>query len=173
MCERLLANPVIETAEIPRRRRLPGDPGMTAEIGIIRFPGSNCEFDVARALSALGASTEIIWHGADTIGDVGAVVIPGGFAHGDYPRPGAIARFSPVMRAVADFAEEGGPVLGICNGFQVLTEAGLLPGALTRNVGLRFICRTVECTVESVASVLTRAGHVRRGAAAAHQPLRG
>jgi phosphoribosylformylglycinamidine synthase len=131
---------------------------MTAEIGIIRFPGSNCEWDVARALSALGASTEIIWHGADSVGDVGAVVIPGGFAHGDYLRPGAIARFSPVMRAVADFAEEGGPVLGICNGFQVLTEAALLPGALTRNVGLRFICRTVECTVESVSSVLTGRG---------------
>ncbi|MGD0741934.1 MAG: phosphoribosylformylglycinamidine synthase subunit PurQ [Acidimicrobiales bacterium] len=128
---------------------------MTAEIGIVRFPGSNCEYDVARVLEALGASTRIIWHGAETVGGVGAVVIPGGFAHGDYLRPGAIARFSPVMEAVADFAAAGGPVVGICNGFQVLTEAGMLPGALTRNVGLRFICRTVECTVESTSSVLT------------------
>jgi phosphoribosylformylglycinamidine synthase len=128
---------------------------MTADVGIVCFPGSNCEHDVARALEALGASTRILWHGDESVGDVGAVVIPGGFAHGDYLRPGAIARFSPIMRAVADFAAKSGPVLGICNGFQVLTEAGLLPGALTRNVGLRFICQTVECTVESTASVLT------------------
>jgi phosphoribosylformylglycinamidine synthase len=126
-----------------------------AEIGIVSFPGSNCEHDVSRALEALGAATRILWHGADSIGDVGAVVIPGGFAHGDYLRPGAIARFSPIMRAVGDFAANGGPVVGICNGFQVLTEAGLLPGALTRNVGLRFICQTVECTVESTSSVIT------------------
>ncbi len=128
---------------------------MTPDVGIVCFPGSNCEHDVAWALASLGASTRILWHGARNVGDVGAVVIPGGFAHGDYLRPGAIARFSPIMAAVTDFAASGGPVLGICNGFQVLTEAGLLPGALTRNVGLRFICQTVECTVESASSVLT------------------
>ncbi len=128
---------------------------MTPEIGVICFPGSNCEHDVLRALEALGAPARILWHGDDRVGEVGAVVIPGGFAHGDYLRPGAIARFSPIMQAVGDFAARGGPVLGICNGFQVLTEAGLLPGALTRNVGLRFICQTVECTVESSSSVLT------------------
>ncbi|MGD0219848.1 MAG: phosphoribosylformylglycinamidine synthase subunit PurQ [Acidimicrobiales bacterium] len=128
---------------------------MIADIGIVCFPGSNCEHDVSRALEALGASTQILWHGADSVGEVGAVVIPGGFAHGDYLRPGAIARFSPIMRAVGDFAANGGPVVGICNGFQVLTEAGLLPGALTRNVGLRFICQTVECTVESTSSTIT------------------
>ena len=128
---------------------------MTTDVGIVCFPGSNCEHDVARALGALGASTRILWHGDDRIGDVGAVVLPGGFAHGDYLRPGAIARFSPVMAAVADFAARGGPVVGICNGFQVLTEAGLLPGALEKQRGLRFICRTVECTVESTRSVLT------------------
>jgi phosphoribosylformylglycinamidine synthase len=128
---------------------------VTTDIGIVCFPGSNCEHDVAWAFGALGASTRILWHQDDGIGDVGAVVIPGGFAHGDYLRPGAIARFAPVMAAVADFAARGGPVVGICNGFQVLTEAGLLPGALTRNVGLRFICRTVECTVESTRNVLT------------------
>jgi len=130
---------------------------VTADVGIVCFPGSNCEHDVAQALQGLGASTRFLWHGADQVGEIGAVVIPGGFAHGDYLRPGAIARFSPIMRAVANFAVDGGPVLGICNGFQVLTEAGLLPGALTRNIGLRFICQTVECTVESVASVLTSA----------------
>jgi phosphoribosylformylglycinamidine synthase subunit PurQ / glutaminase len=103
----------------------------------------------------LGGVGELLWHGDDDLGGVDAVVLPGGFAHGDYLRTGAIARFSPIMAAVTRFAAEGGPVVGICNGFQVLTEAGLLPGALQRNVGLKFVCRTVAVSVESSASVLT------------------
>ncbi|MCB1039819.1 MAG: phosphoribosylformylglycinamidine synthase subunit PurQ, partial [Acidimicrobiales bacterium] len=98
---------------------------------------------------------EILWHGDGSVQGVDAVVVPGGFAHGDYLRPGAIARFSPVMEAVVSFARSGGPVVGICNGFQVLTEAGLLPGALQKNRGLKFLCTTVELRVESTRSVLT------------------
>jgi phosphoribosylformylglycinamidine synthase len=128
---------------------------VTPRIGVVLFPGSNCEHDVARALATLGASPEIVWHGDASLDGLDAVVVPGGFAHGDYLRPGAIARFSPVMGAIERFAGAGGPVLGICNGFQVLTEAGLLAGALMRNAGLRFICSTVECTVSSTSSVLT------------------
>src|SRR3954452_883564 len=105
---------------------------------------------------AAGGDAELVWHGDASLGDVDAVVLPGGFAHGDYLRPGAIARFSPVMTAVTDFAASGGPVVGICNGFQVLCEAGLLPGALQKNAGLRFLCRTVTLRVASSASVLTR-----------------
>jgi len=126
-----------------------------ATVGIVRFPGSNCEFDVAEALTRLGGSTTFLWHDSDTLGDVDAVVVPGGFAHGDYLRPGAIARFSPIMGAVQRFAAEGGPVVGICNGFQVLTEAGLLPGALQKNAGLKFRCETVELRVASNDSALT------------------
>src|SRR4029077_9655686 len=111
-------------------------------------PGSNCEHDVVEAITSLGGEAEILWHGDPTIGQVDAVVLPGGFAHGDYLRPGAIARFSPVMGAVEAFASDGGPVVGICNGFQVLTEAGLLPGALQKNRGLKFMCDTVEVRVE-------------------------
>ena len=95
------------------------------KFGVVVFPGTNCEFDVIEAVSALGGEGTTLWHGDRTLGDVDAVVVPGGFAHGDYLRPGAIARFSPIMTAVADFANSGGPVVGICNGFQVLTEAGL------------------------------------------------
>ena len=97
----------------------------------------------------------ILWHGDRSVGDVDAVVVPGGFAHGDYLRPGAIARFSPIMSAVEKFAGDGGPVVGICNGFQVLTEAGLLPGALQKNRGLKFLCTSVDLRVETSASVLT------------------
>ncbi|MCU1448346.1 MAG: phosphoribosylformylglycinamidine synthase subunit [Acidimicrobiales bacterium] len=125
------------------------------KVGVVVFPGSNCEHDVVEAFSGVGATGELLWHGDARLGDVDAVVLPGGFAHGDYLRPGAIARFSPVMDAVARFAREGGPVLGICNGFQVLTEAGLLPGALQKNRGLKFLCRTVPVRVESSRSVLT------------------
>ena len=125
-----------------------------ARIAVVVFPGSNCEHDVAEALAACGSEPRIIWH-EETALDADAVVLPGGFAHGDYLRPGAIARFSQVMGPVGAFAASGGPVLGICNGFQVLTEAGLLPGALRRNDGLRFICDTVACTVTSTSSVLT------------------
>ncbi len=128
---------------------------MTPTIGVVQFPGSNCEHDVIEAVSSLGAEGQILWHGDPSIGDVDAVVVAGGFAHGDYLRPGAIARFSPVMAAVADFARSGGPVVGVCNGFQVLTEAGLLPGALRKNEGLRFLCTTVELRVETTRSVLT------------------
>jgi phosphoribosylformylglycinamidine synthase I len=128
---------------------------MSARVGIVLFPGTNCELDVAWAVEQLGGEAETLWHADDTVRDVDAVVVPGGFAHGDYLRTGAIARFSPVMNAVTNFAASGGPVVGICNGFQVLTEAGLLPGALQKNVGLTFLCETVELRVETSASVLT------------------
>ena len=128
---------------------------MTVRVGIVVFPGTNCEQDVAWAIEHLGGSGELLWHAARDLRDVDAVVVPGGFAHGDYLRTGAIARFSPVMDSVADFAAAGGPVVGICNGFQVLCEAGLLPGALQKNAGLKFLCRTVECRVDSTRSVLT------------------
>ena len=129
---------------------------MTVKVGVVLFPGSNCEHDVIHAVEALGADAELLWHGDATVGGVDAVIIPGGFAHGDYLRPGAIARFSPVMSAVGTFAAEGGPVVGICNGFQVLTEAGLLPGALQKNRGLKFLCTTTTVEVVSTDSVLTR-----------------
>ncbi len=130
---------------------------MAPRVGVVQFPGSNCELDVLEAVRLLGGDADICWHGDRSLGDVDAVVVPGGFAHGDYLRPGAIARFSPVMGAVVAFADAGGPVVGICNGFQVLTEAGLLPGALQKNRGLKFLCKTVELRVESAASVLTSA----------------
>ncbi len=129
---------------------------MTALVGVVTFPGSNCELDALEAIRGLGGEAELLWHGATSLGGVDAVVLPGGFAHGDYLRPGAIARFSPVMDAVAEHAADGGPVLGICNGFQVLTEAGLLPGALQKNAGLTFVCDTAELEVVSTRSVLTR-----------------
>jgi phosphoribosylformylglycinamidine synthase len=128
---------------------------MSARVGIVVFPGTNCELDVAWAVEQLGGSPRMLWHRDRRFRDVDAVVIPGGFAHGDYLRTGAIARFSPVMEPVARFAADGGPVVGICNGFQVLTEAGLLPGALQKNAGLKFRCETVECRVETARSVLT------------------
>ncbi|MGH8977544.1 MAG: phosphoribosylformylglycinamidine synthase subunit PurQ [Acidimicrobiia bacterium] len=128
---------------------------MTARVGVVLFPGSNCEQDVVWAVRALGGEAEILWHGDDTTNGVDAVVLPGGFAHGDYLRTGAIARFSPVMNAVFAFAAAGGPVVGICNGFQVLTEANLLPGALQKNAGLKFLCQTVDLRVETTTTVLT------------------
>lgn len=136
---------------------------MTARVGVVLFPGTNCERDVVHAVEVLGGRGEILWHGDRTVAGVDAVVLPGGFAHGDYLRTGAIARFSPVMDAVAEHAAAGGPVVGICNGFQVLCEAGLLPGALQRNAGTKFVCRTVDVRVETTTSVLTsraRAGDV-------------
>ena len=129
---------------------------MAPKVGVLLFPGSNCEQDVVEAFTGLGAETDLIWHGDRSLGGADAVIVPGGFAHGDYLRPGAIARFSPVMEAVAEFAASGGPVVGICNGFQVLCEAGLLPGVLQKNAGLRFLCQTVTLRVASQASVLTR-----------------
>ncbi len=130
---------------------------MSARVGVVVFPGTNCELDAVWAVETLGGSGELLWHQDATVRGVDAVIVPGGFAHGDYLRTGAIARFSPVMDAVAEFAAAGGPVLGICNGFQVLTEAGLLPGALQKNVGLTFLCTTVELEVASTRSVLTSA----------------
>lgn len=128
---------------------------MSTRVAVICFPGTNCEHDVRQVLVSLSADARVVWHEERTLDDFDAVVLPGGFAHGDYLRPGAIARFSPVMEAVRRFAASGGPVVGICNGFQVLTEAGLLPGALVRNAGLRFLCKVVACQVESTRSVLT------------------
>jgi phosphoribosylformylglycinamidine synthase subunit PurQ / glutaminase len=116
--------------------------------GVVQFPGSCDERD---ALAAAGRTGEarLLWHGDGELGDVDGVIVPGGFSYGDYLRAGAIARFSPLMEAVSEFAGRGGPVLGICNGFQVLCEAGLLPGALLVNEGVRFVCRQVELVVES------------------------
>ena len=108
---------------------------MSTRVGVVLFPGSNCEMDVIEAVRSLGGAAESLWHGDATVNGVDAVVVPGGFAHGDYLRPGAIARFSPVMGAVAEFARAGGPVIGICNGFQVLTEAGLCPARSRRTAG--------------------------------------
>ena len=133
---------------------------MSPRVGVVVFPGSNCEHDVVEAMALVGGEPELLWHGDATVKDVDAVVVPGGFAHGDYLRPGAIARFSPVMQAVSEFAAAGGPVVGICNGFQVLTEAGLLPGALQKNRGLKFLCGPAELRVESTNSVLTRGATV-------------
>jgi phosphoribosylformylglycinamidine synthase len=130
---------------------------VSARIGVVQFPGTNCELDVAHAVSQLGGHAEILFHAERTLRGVDAVVVPGGFAHGDYLRTGAIARFSPVMESVAELAAAGGPVVGICNGFQVLCEADLLPGALQKNAGLKFLCQTVELRVDSTASVLTAA----------------
>ena len=125
------------------------------KVGVVLFPGSNCEQDVLEAVRRLGAEGELLWHGDATVDGADAVVVPGGFAYGDYLRPGAIARFSPVMDAVTRFAAEGGPVVGICNGFQVLTEAGLLPGALSKNRGLTFRCEMATLRVDSRKSALT------------------
>ncbi len=128
------------------------------KFGVLVFPGSNCDHDTAHVLSAVaGRPVSMLWHDSSSLDGVDAVLVPGGFAYGDYLRTGAIARFSPVMESVRRFAEEGGPVLGICNGFQILCEAGLLPGALLRNAGLKYICKQVHLRVESAASPFTRA----------------
>jgi phosphoribosylformylglycinamidine synthase subunit PurQ / glutaminase len=133
---------------------------MAARVGVVTFPGSNCELDVIEAVGDLGGKGELLWHGDTSLGQVDAVILPGGFAHGDYLRPGAIARFSPIMDAVRAFAADGGPVIGICNGFQVLTEAGLLPGALQKNRGLKFLCATIELRVETTSTPLTSEARV-------------
>jgi phosphoribosylformylglycinamidine synthase len=112
------------------------------KVTILQFPGTNCEYDTQHAFEGLGATTEILWHKAESIpSDTNLLVVAGGFSYGDYLRSGAIARFSPVMKAVIEYANKGGKVLGICNGFQVLTEAGLLPGALKRNESLHFLSK--------------------------------
>lgn len=128
----------------------------TKAIAVVSFPGSNCDADAVHALgTVLGAPTRLVWHDETDLSTSLAVVLPGGFSFGDYLRGGALAAHSPVMRAVADFARRGGPVLGICNGFQVLTEAGLLPGQLARNRSLGFECRDVHLRVERAAAPFT------------------
>ena len=131
--------------------------GPRVRVGVVTFPGSCDDRDARAAVALMGGEPVALWHGDADLRGVDAVVLPGGFSYGDYLRCGAIARFSPVMAAVAAFAEQGGPVLGICNGFQVLCEAGLLPGALLRNAGLRFVCREVTVVVESTATPWTAA----------------
>jgi phosphoribosylformylglycinamidine synthase len=127
---------------------------------VVVFPGTNCEHDVVHALSVLGGDAELVWHRETDLSEFDGVVLPGGFAHGDYLRTGAIARFSPVMAEIERMAGEGRPVLGICNGFQVLCEAGLLPGALIANRDLAFICRFVDLEVTDTGTILTRAAEV-------------
>ena len=130
---------------------------MTVRVGVVTFPGSNRDADAMAALALAGAEPVALWHESPDLQGVSAVILPGGFAYGDYLRAGVIARFSPVMRAVSAFAEHGGLVLGICNGFQVLAEAGLVPGALLRNRSLRFVCRQVAITAERRDTPFTRA----------------
>lgn len=127
---------------------------------VVVFPGTNCERDVVHALTSLGGDADLVWHRETDLTDFDGVVLPGGFAHGDYLRTGAIARFSPVMAEVGHMAAQGLPVLGICNGFQVLCEAGLLPGALIANRDLAFICRFVDLEVVDNESILTRSAEV-------------
>src|SRR5260370_8363655 len=120
------------------------------KFGVVMFPGSNCDHDTYHVISkVIGQPVDFIWHRTNSIGDCDAVILPGGFSYGDYLRTGAIARFSPVMGAVKEFAARGGIVMGICNGFQILCEAGLLPGALMRNANLKFICEHVNIRAEA------------------------
>lgn len=128
---------------------------MKARVGIVVFPGSNCELDVQRAFMMLGAEAVMVWHADTSLPDVDLVVLPGGFAHGDYLRTGALARFSPVMDAVREHADRDGLVLGICNGFQILCEAGMLPGALRKNSGLKFLCKWVTLRVDRPGNAFT------------------
>jgi len=130
---------------------------VTVRIGVVVFPGSNCDRDTMYALAQAGAEPVELWHEEAALQGVAAVILPGGFAYGDYLRAGVIARFSPVMRSVADFADGGGLVLGICNGFQVLAEAGLVPGALLRNRSLRFLGREVSIAAEELDTPFTHA----------------
>jgi phosphoribosylformylglycinamidine synthase subunit PurQ / glutaminase len=128
----------------------------TMKFGVVQFPGSNCDDDAYHAIgTVIGQPVEFIWHQSHEVSGFDAIILPGGFAFGDYLRTGAIARFSPVMSAVTRFAKSGGLVLGICNGFQVLLEAGLLPGAMMRNKGLRFLCRQVHIRVENTDTPFT------------------
>jgi phosphoribosylformylglycinamidine synthase len=132
------------------------------KFGVVQFPGSNCDDDAYHAIgSVVGEPVDFIWHQSEQLSGFDAIILPGGFAYGDYLRTGAIARFSPVMKAVGSFARSGGLLLGICNGFQILLEAGLLPGAMMRNRRLRFLCRQVHVRVESTDTPFTSAA--RRG----------
>ena len=128
---------------------------MTTRVGIIVFPGSNCEQDCEKVFRDMGAEPVMVWHADNALPDVDIVVLPGGFAHGDYLRTGALARFSPIMSAVRKHADAGGLTIGVCNGFQVLCEAGMLPGALRKNAGLKFLCKWVELRVENAATPFT------------------
>jgi phosphoribosylformylglycinamidine synthase len=132
------------------------------KVGVVVFPGSNCDLETMHVLGLAGTEPVPLWHESADLQGVSAIILPGGFAYGDYIRAGVIARFSPVMRAVAAFADSGGLVLGICNGFQVLAEAGLVPGALLRNRSLRFVCRQVAISPERLDSPFTRAVGDRR-----------
>ena len=128
------------------------------KIGVVVFPGSNCDHDCQHIFKdVLGQYVEMIWHKETLLAGLDAIILPGGFSYGDYLRTGAIARFSPVMGAVKEFAKKGGLVLGICNGFQILLEAGLLPGAMLRNKSLHFICKDVSVKVENAATSFTSA----------------
>jgi phosphoribosylformylglycinamidine synthase subunit PurQ / glutaminase len=128
------------------------------KFGVVVFPGSNCDHDAFYAIgNVLHKPVEFIWHQSENLANCDAVILPGGFAHGDYLRTGAIARFSPVMKSIEKFAKSGGMVLGICNGFQILLEAGLLPGAMMRNSGLRYICHHVHIRVEQTDTPFTNA----------------
>jgi phosphoribosylformylglycinamidine synthase subunit PurQ / glutaminase len=130
------------------------------KFGVVVFPGSNCDDDAYHAIaSVLHQPVEFLWHRSESLADCDAILLPGGFAFGDYLRTGAIARFSPVMKSVEKFAHEGGLVLGVCNGFQILCEAGLLPGAMMRNRGLRFLCQQVYVRVEQTDTPFTCAAH--------------
>ena len=157
----LLSNPLMEQFEVEplgetEAPAVAGRGRMSVRVGVVLFPGSNRDIDAVNALRVAGAEPEILWHESADLAGVAGILIPGGFAYGDYLRAGVIARFSPVMRAVADFAARGGPVLGICNGFQVLAEARLVPGALLRNRGLRFVCRQVTLLPEHLDTPFTR-----------------
>lgn len=129
---------------------------MSNKIGVIVFPGSNCDHDAYHAMKhIMNAETKFLWHKDTDLSDIDLLIVPGGFSYGDYLRSGAIARFSPVMNSVVEYANAGNPVLGICNGFQILLEAGLLPGAMLHNEKLRFICKNVHIRVESTRSLFT------------------
>jgi phosphoribosylformylglycinamidine synthase subunit PurQ / glutaminase len=131
------------------------------KFGVVQFPGSNCDDDALYAIgSVIGEPVDFIWHQSENLSGYDAILLPGGFSYGDYLRTGAIARFSPVMRALDRFAKSGGLVLGVCNGFQILLEAGLLPGAMLRNQGLRFLCRQVHIRVENTDTPFTCAARV-------------
>src|SRR5512138_54454 len=124
-------------------------------VAVIRFPGSNCEFDTLNSAARVGTEAYLVWHRDTDLKGADAVMLPGGFSYGDYLRTGAIARFSPVMGAIKEFAGRGGIVMGICNGFQILCEAGLLPGALMRNANLKFVCEHVNMRVETTDTPFT------------------
>ena len=133
-----------------------------ATFGVIIFPGSNCDHDAYHALKhVMNADVKFLWHKDTDLSDIDFLIVPGGFSYGDYLRSGAIARFSPIMQEVVKFAEKGGPVMGICNGFQILLEAGLIPGAMMHNNKLRFVCKSVNIRVENTESMFT--SHLKKG----------